>query len=137
MKNLLVAYDGSPGAHRAFLFGLELAQKFGIPLTILSVIRLFEPPEEVETRDALEEGKSHSEELFKALKAEADEWRVEIHTKVAVGHPAEQIVRWAELHQVDQIVMGHQTRSTFGRWILGSTPDKVVQHAPCTVTIVK
>lgn len=42
-----------------------------------------------------------------------------------------------EKNHVNIIVMGHQTKNTFGRWLLGSTPDKVVHHAPCTVTIVK
>ena len=62
---------------------------------------------------------------------------IHIKTEVALGHPAEQIIHWADKNHVDLIVMGHQTKNTFGRWLLGSTPDKVVHHAPCTVTIVK
>jgi nucleotide-binding universal stress UspA family protein len=77
------------------------------------------------------------EKFFKHLRQEANERSLHIKTEVALGHPAEQIIRWAEKHHVNIIVMGHQTKNTFGRWLLGSTPDKVVHHAPCTVTIVK
>jgi len=53
-----------------------------------------------------------------------------LKTEVALGHPAQQIIRWAEKNHVDIILMGHQTRNAFGRWLIGSTPDKVVHHAP-------
>ena len=137
IKKILVAYDGSEESHSAFLFGLDMAKKFEAELEVLSVVRVLEPPEEVETRDNLERGREHYEKFFKHLRQEANERSIHIKTEVALGHPAEQIIRWAEKHHVNIIVMGHQTKNTFGRWLLGSTPDKVVHHAPCTVTIVK
>lgn len=135
MDKILVAYDGSEGSHTAFLYALDLAKKYHSSLYILSVVRVLEPPEEVETRDVLERGREYYENLFTQLKQEAAE--VALNTEVTFGHPAEQIIRWAEKNKVNLIVMGHQTKNTFGRWLLGSTPDKVVHHAPCTVTIVK
>jgi nucleotide-binding universal stress UspA family protein len=137
IKKILVAYDGSEESHSAFLFGLDMAKKFEAELEVLSVVRVLEPPEEVETRDNLERGREHYEKFFKQLRQEASERSIHIKTEVALGHPAEQIIRWAEKNHVNFIVMGHQTKNTFGRWLLGSTPDKVVHHAPCTVTIVK
>jgi len=137
IKKILVAYDGSEGSHSAFLFGLEMAKNFAAELEILSVVRVLEPPEEVETRDNLEAGREHYEKFFKHLRAQASLKGIHIKTEVSLGHPAEQIVRWAEKHHVNLILMGHQTKNTFGRWLLGSTPDKVVHHAPCSVTIVK
>lgn len=137
IKKILVAYDGSEESHSAFLFGLDMAKKFEAELEVLSVVRVLEPPEEVETRDNLERGREHYEKFFKHLRQEANDRSIHIKTEVALGHPAEQIIRWAEKNHVNIIVMGHQTKNTFGRWLLGSTPDKVVHHAPCTVTIVK
>jgi nucleotide-binding universal stress UspA family protein len=137
IKKILVAYDGSEEAHAAFLFGLDMAKKFEAELAVLSVVRVLEPPEEVETRDNLERGKEHYEKYFKTLRQEASQQGMHIKTEVALGHPAEQIIRWAEKNYIHMIVMGHQTKNTFGKWLLGSVPDKVVHHAPCTVTIVK
>jgi nucleotide-binding universal stress UspA family protein len=137
IKKILVAYDCSEESHSAFLFGLDMAKKFEAEIEVLSVVRVLEPPEEVETRDNLERGREHYEKFFKHLRQKANESNIHIKTEVALGHPAEQIIRWAEKNHINIIVMGHQTKNTFGRWLLGSTPDKVVHHAPCTVTIVK
>lgn len=137
IKKILVAYDGSEESHSAFLFGLDMAKKFEAELEVLSIVRVLEPPEEVETRDNLERGRERYEKFFKHLRQEANEKNIHIKTEVALGHPAEQIIRWAEKNHINIIVMGQQTKNTFERWLLGSTPDKVVHHAPCTVTIVK
>lgn len=137
IKKILVAYDGSEGAYTAFLYALDLAKKYESALEVLSVVRVLEPPEEVETQDNLERGKEHYEKYYKNLRHEASKAGVHLKTEIALGHPAEQIVRFAEKNHVNLIVLGHQTRSAFGRWLIGSTPDKVVHHAPCTVTIVK
>ena len=91
----------------------------------------------METRDNLERGEEHYEKFFINLRQEASQHGVPIKTSVALGHPAEQIIHWAEKHHISLIVMGHQTKNTFGKWLLGSVPDKVVHHAPCTVIIVK
>lgn len=137
IKKILVAYDGSNESHSAFLFGLNMAKKFGAELEVISVVRVLEPPEDVETRDNLERGRERFEKFFKRLRGEAKEKEISLKTEVVLGHPAEQIIRWAEKNQVSVIVMGHQTKNTFGKWLLGSVPDKVVDHAPCTVIVVK
>ena len=136
-SKILVAYDGSLESHSAFLFGLDMAKKFDAELLVLSVVRVLEPPEEVETRDHFERGREHYEKFFQNLRQEAKKSSIQIKTEVVLGHPADQIIRWAENTHVNIILLGHQTKNTFGRWLLGSTPDKVVHHAPCTVTIVK
>ncbi len=137
IKKILVAYDGSNGSHSAFLFGLDMAKKFEANLEVLSVVRVLEPPEDVETIDNLERGREHYEKFFTLLRNEAKEKDVPIRTEVALGHPAEQIIHWAGKNNVDLIVMGHQTKKSFGIWLLGSVPDRVVHHAPCSVIIVK
>src|ERR1700722_6217083 len=126
IKKILVAYDGSNESHAAFLFGIDMAKKFEADLEVLSVVRVLEPPEDVETRDNLERGKEHYENFFKQLRREADEKGIHLKTEVALGHPAEQIIHWADRNNINVIVMGHQTKQTFGKWLLGSTPDKVV-----------
>ena len=137
INKILIAYDGSNESHSAFLFGLDMAEKFDAKLEVLSVVLVLDPPEEVETRDNLEKGKEFYEKFFKQLRSEGNERGIHVKTEIALGHPAEQIIHWAVKNKIDLILMGHQTRNTFGQWLLGSTPDKVVHHAPCTVIIVK
>ena len=73
IKKILVAYDGSNESHSAFLFGIDMAKKFEAELEVLSVVRVLEPPEDVETRDNLERGREHYEKFFKQLRHEASE----------------------------------------------------------------
>jgi nucleotide-binding universal stress UspA family protein len=62
---------------------------------------------------------------------------VEIKAEVVVGHPADQIVRYAADNNCDMIVLGHRGRSKIADWLLGSVSKRVSSYSPCTVTIVK
>jgi nucleotide-binding universal stress UspA family protein len=137
MKHILVAYDGSQPSERAFDFGLALAGKFASELHVLAVARPPEPPEEVETEAVIESAREQYQRQFKGLQARATEDRTKATFAVAVGHPAEQILQYAEKHAVDHIVMGHRGRSFFGRWLVGSVSKQVMHYAPCTTTIVR
>lgn len=54
-----------------------------------------------------------------------------------VGHPAEQIINYAERHKIDVIVMGHRGKTFFERWRLGSVSQRVLQYAHCPVIVVR
>jgi nucleotide-binding universal stress UspA family protein len=60
-------------------------------------------------------------------------WDVEI----AVGHPADAIVRVAEERAADLIVMGTHGRTGLQHALLGSVAEKVVRLAPCPVLTVR
>lgn len=50
--------------------------------------------------------------------------------------PADALLDYARLNNVDHIVMGARANSTL-RKILGSVSAKVAAEAPCTVTVVR
>ena len=54
-----------------------------------------------------------------------------------VGDPAERIIHHAEQGGFDPLVLGHKGHSRARRFLLGSTSDKVVDHAPRSTLIVK
>jgi nucleotide-binding universal stress UspA family protein len=137
MKHILIAHDGSAPADRAFEFALELARKFGAELSVLSVARPPEPPDEVETEAVIESAKEHYEQAFEQLRIRASEAGVPALFAVVVGHPAEQIVHYAESHGVDHVVLGHRGKSFFHRWLLGSVSKQVIHYAHCTATLVR
>ena len=137
IKKMLVPYNGKEQSDSAFNFALDLAKVYGSELHVLSVIQLPEPPSEVETEAILESSTRFYENLFKKLLKKANKSGVKISTKVVNGHAEDQILHETEKGRYDVIVMGHQTRSGLGRWLLGSVTDRVVDHAPCTVIVVK
>lgn len=137
IHRILVAYDGSKSAGRAFEFALELAKPFDAAVTVLSVARPSEPATMVETRAMLESAVEVFEKDFRRFRAAAQQAGIELETQVAAGHPAEQIVHFAAEEKMDMIVMGHRGKSMMERWLLGSVSKRVLSYAPCSVTIVR
>ena len=137
ISRVLLGYDGSPAAARAFDFAVDLAGRYGAELHILAVAR---PPEfgtEVESEAMIEQGRRHCAHLLKSLKAKLAGGAPKTTFEIAVGHPAEQILLYAERHRADHIVVGHRGHTLFERWLLGSVARQVMAHASCAVTVVR
>ena len=60
-------------------------------------------------------------------------WDVDL----AVGRPADAIIRIAQERQIDLIVMATHGRTGLEHVLLGSVAEKVVRLAPCPVLTVK
>jgi len=135
IHKLLVAYDGSKAARAAFDFGADLAAKYGAELHVIAVAR---PPEfgnDEETEAVIEQSREHCDRLLEELKTALGPKTATF--AVAVGHPADQIVRYAERHSIDHIVVGHRGRALFDRLLVGSVARQVVAHARCGVTVLR
>ena len=137
IDKVLIACDGSRQSERAYDFGLDMVVKYGAQVIVLSVARPPEPPVNVELQAVLENAREHYQELFGRLRAKAATFNVEPQFEVMVGHPAEQIVHFANEQDVDVIVMGHRGESLLQRWLLGSVAKRVLSYAHCTVVVVR
>jgi len=62
---------------------------------------------------------------------------VEVRTHPIQGDPAEAILSVAEEIKADLIVVGNKGMTGARRYILGSVPNNVSHHAPCSVIIVR
>lgn len=134
---ILLAYDGSGSARKACDFAAEMAERYGAPLHVLAVAR---PPEfgtEVETEDFVERSRRHYLRDLKTVREQLARRSIALHVSVLVGHPAEQIVRYAEANGIDHIVVGHRGHTAFERWLLGSVARQVIAYANCAVTVVR
>lgn len=60
-----------------------------------------------------------------------------IHEHVAVGKPAEEIVRVARELGAQTIVIGSHGHDSIAHLLVGSVAERVVRTAPCTVVVVK
>jgi len=137
MKKILVAYDGSESAEKAFDLALDLARCFHAEVHVLAVVRLPEPADDIETEAILESAREYYEKLFAVLRQKSSGQGILLTFEIMVGHPAEQIVFVAELKNIDHIVMGHRGKTLFQKWLLGSVAKRVMSYAPCSVTIVR
>ena len=57
-------------------------------------------------------------------------------TAVVIGAPANEIVRYAEEHGADVVVLGSHGHGLVRKFLLGSVADKLVRQAPCAVLVV-
>ena len=137
ISNILVGYDASEAAVRALTFATGLARTFSSSMHVLAVVR---PPEfggVVETEAVIEQSRQHYQNVLRGIQSKHAHEPFKTHVHIAVGHPAEQIVRFAEAHRIDHIVVGHRGHTLFERWLIGSVARQVIAYAHCAVTVVR
>ena len=137
IKNLLVGYDGSEAAGHALTLAADMARAFGASMHVLAIVR---PPEfggMVETEAVIEQSRKHHQNMLRGVQSKYTQEPFKTHVHIAVGHPAEQIVRFAEAHGIDHIVVGHRGHTVFERWLIGSVARQVVAYSHCAVTVVR
>jgi nucleotide-binding universal stress UspA family protein len=137
-QKIVVAIDGSPASEKALAAAVDLAAHYEADLTALSVV---EVPEVVGMVDEVDEirqqAEGHFRQIGEAAVAYARSRGVLLRSVVVRGHAADAIVRYAEAEGVNPLVLGQHGHSRIARLFLGSTSDRVSEHSPCTVMIVK
>jgi nucleotide-binding universal stress UspA family protein len=137
-ERILVAIDGSGCSDRALAKALELAAVTHAAVTALAVEGPL--PAYAATLGEVDEVKREKDAFFSALAARArskgEQAGVEIDVELRPGHAAELISKVAEEGGYDLVVLGHRGHFVRDR-LLGSTADRVAEHAPCPVMIVR
>jgi nucleotide-binding universal stress UspA family protein len=137
-ERILVAIDGSEASDHAFAKALELAGLMRASLTALAVEGPL--PAYAATIGEVDEVRREKDAFFGHLllraRAEADAAGVALDAELRPGHVAELIVRVAGELEADLVVLGHRGHF-LGDHLLGSTADRVSEHAPCPVMIVR
>jgi nucleotide-binding universal stress UspA family protein len=141
---IVVGTDGSETARQAVREATELAKQTGASLDVVSA---FEPVGSSRLREERLQAPSDIEhqvnphEDVNAILAEAErdvgEAGVRVRTFARQGEPADAILDVAEEENADLIVVGNKGMTGAKRFLLGSVPNKVSHHAPCSVLIIR
>jgi len=135
---VLVPTDGSAPAMKAVERAIEMAERLGAEITLMSVAYyakddLDEMPPYVQ--DKLE---AEAAAALKKAAAYCESRGVKVQMVLETGLvPANNIIRRATEGKFDRIVMGSAGLTALERVLMGSTAAKVVAHAPCEVTVVR
>jgi nucleotide-binding universal stress UspA family protein len=146
IKNVLIATDGSTHAMHAAMLGVELAKNCGGKVNALFVAddeRYFEPMGGVSyniadkvVQDLKAEVQMEGESATKMVEDLAKKAGVPIEKKIVVGHPAEEIMKFADNLTADIIVLGSIGMRGVRKFQLGSVTDKIVHNSMIPVLVV-
>jgi len=142
--SIVVGTDGSDTARKAVQQATELARSVGATVDLVSA---YEPVSSARLREEhqqvpkdLEWMVNPREDVEATLKDAAEEVReagVEVQTYAREGDPADSILDVAEERKAGLIVVGNKGMTGAKRFLLGSVPNKVSHHAPCSVMIIR
>jgi nucleotide-binding universal stress UspA family protein len=143
--SIVVGTDGSDTAHTAVRRAIDLAAGLGARLQIVSA---YEPVSDQRLHDErvnvpadLQWMINPHDDVMALLKQAQEEARgagvAEVETFARQGDAADAILDVAEEQRSDLIVVGNKGMTGAKRFLLGSVPNKVSHHAPCSVLIVR
>ena len=134
MQRLLLAYDGSAPSKQATARAGSFARQLGARVTVLIVGGL------VESGYGTVVPVVDAEEYERVLAEGVDDLRrmgVEAQGRLVWGGAGEKIVEAAREEAADLIVMGHRGHGGLKSLLLGSVAKHVIDHAACSVLVVR
>ena len=132
-EKIVVPLDGSELAERAldYITGLAIASRAKV--TLLQVCTPDQPEAERIHRVYLQ----HIEEVLRSRLEDAASEGSKVDSTVLLGHPAEEILTYAEKNKVGLIAMTTHGRSGIRRWALGSVAARIARHSPVPIWLVR
>jgi nucleotide-binding universal stress UspA family protein len=142
--SIVVGTDGSETAKEAVRQATELATRVDAKIHLVSA---YEPVPEGRLRDERQQVPDDMhwmvnprEDVNNVLHEAGEQIQqtgVEVDTHAREGDPADAILDVAEEQQAGLIVVGNKGMTGAKRFLLGSVPNKVSHHAPCSVMIIR
>lgn len=125
-------------------YARAFCEQFGAELHVLHVIAPpLSPdvsvmiPAEVPVNFSQPEMLESSREALEKLIVQHFGGDARIRREVVFGEAAQSICRYADEHEIDLIIVATHGRTGLGHVLIGSTAERIVQHATCPVLTVK
>lgn len=130
--NIMVGYDGSNEARDALKLAQKHAKSFGGKIMAVKSVTRTHPLDHSLIQVA-------EEELEREVRNQLNGGKASYETRLVVSSRSsgKNIVWFAELEEIDEIILGARKRSKVGKMLLGSTAQYVILNAPCPVITIK
>jgi nucleotide-binding universal stress UspA family protein len=137
-QRILIAWDGSPIALRAFDVAIDVARRYGAELVAISVAY---SPAHAETAADREEStdaaRRYLTETFNDVADRAERAGVAVEHRIVAGKTAVRaILDYAHEHGIDLIVCGHHHSRRAGRLLLPGVSQDLVAQSTLPVLVV-
>lgn len=143
-EHILVPVDGSDGSLAAVKLAVQMQQKFDAELMLLCVYRhyslleasvsMLSPDRPENLDDSMQDYATEVVEHAKKYATECGSSKVRGFIKG--GQPARTIVKFADEHDINLIVLGSRGLGDVEGYLLGSVSHKVTSLAKCPVMVV-
>jgi len=145
-KTIVVGTDGSETAGVALHHAVELAKACNATLHIVNVYKPMSTGNLASSAmaggptfdlAAVNSGlENESTVICSRAASQAEAANVKHETHAIPGDPADVLIELAEQVDADVIVIGNRGMTGVRRFVLGSVPNKISHHAPCSLLIV-
>jgi len=145
-NKIVVGTDGSETAGVALHQAIQLASLCGAEVHIVNVYRPVSAAHLANSAgvggpsfdiDSLNSGMENESSIICSRAADqAERAGVKCETHAIPGDPSDTLIDIAEQVSADLIVIGNRGMTGVKRFVLGSVPNKVSHHAPCSLLIV-
>ncbi|MDE1829400.1 MAG: universal stress protein [Thaumarchaeota archaeon] len=141
IKHIMIPYDQSDPANRALEVATDLAKKYSARVSLVSCIVPqvpMDPSMGASYAETLVLMQKSASSVLAKLELRLKESQVPLSSIVLTGVSiTDELLSYAESHQVDLIVMGSRGLGGFKKLLLGSVASGVSQHSKCPVLIIK
>jgi nucleotide-binding universal stress UspA family protein len=137
-EKILIANDGSDGAARALSAAISIAAQHRAALHMICVEELPNFPASVD--EVVEEeidARHRYEAVVGGATGQAQAQGVSLKTHVVAGHAVPAICDLVQREGFDVLVVGYMGHSALYNRLIGGTTDRLVEHAPCNVLVIK
>ena len=142
--SIVVGTDGSDTAKEAVRQATDLAKMTGSSIDLVSA---YEPVSSARLREEAQQvpkdlewmvnPREDVEATLDTALEQIKEAGVQVEKFAREGDPADAILDVAEERSAGLIVVGNKGMTGAKRFLLGSVPNKVSHHAPCSVMIIR
>jgi nucleotide-binding universal stress UspA family protein len=137
--HIVVGFDGSDSSRRALQDGVGLARVCGADVLVTLVEEHLPkyPSAMSETTEEREAINTYFAQLQTEAEALGRAQGVKLGVRVVAGNAPKLLCEVAREVAADVLVIGASGRGGLWAGMLGSSADKVVDHAPCSVLVVR
>ncbi|MDD2439202.1 MAG: universal stress protein [Methanosarcinaceae archaeon] len=139
-RKIMIATDGSENTNASVKAGIEISRLSGAKVYAVYVVST-----DYYSSMAVDFGwetmyevlKKEGEEALAFVKAAGEVAGVRVESLLLEGHPAPELIDFAEREKMDLVVMGTLGRTGLDRLLLGSVAGNVVRHCKVPVMVVR
>ncbi len=141
LQRIMVPLDFSDHSHKALRYAVKLAEQFNAEVELVNVVTpvIYAEgmvlPAAMENLDRVSE--EHAQRALEKVSREEGVNHVKVTTHVLLGNPYDEIVNHARKQKTDLLLITTHGRTGLQHFLLGSTAEKILRHAPCPVMVVR